>query len=45
MNNKDRQEILSKAKEFAKKKAKALQSNKTIKKNIMPNGNVHFEKV
>jgi hypothetical protein len=44
MSNKEKQEILEKAKAFAKKKKEALQSSKTIKKTIMPNGNVHFDK-
>ena len=40
----DNKEILKKAKEFANKKKQAMQGNKTIKKTVMPNGNIHFEK-
>jgi len=45
MDSKEKEEILKQAKSYAKKKAEALLSNKTIKKTIMPNGNIHFEKV
>ena len=44
MDSKEKEEILKQAKAFAKRKAEALQSNKTIKKTVMPNGNIHFEK-
>jgi len=45
MDSKEKEEILKQAKAFAKRKAEALHSNKTIKKTVMPNGNIHFDKV
>lgn len=35
-------ESLSKAKEILGQKQKSVEGNKTIKKNFMPNGNIHF---
>jgi len=42
--SKEKEEILTKARKHAKKKAKALHSNKLVKKTVMPNGNIHFDK-
>lgn len=45
MNSKEKKEKLKQAKALLKEKTEKLNSADVIKKTIMPNGNIHFEKV